>query len=155
MAIKKPIVLNLTNGQLEQLQGTDSIDLGNTVTKNNPALVTLPFGTPVHFSGGDAIPSQANAQGTIRVAGFVAEDITTVTSGPILIDGKLTAALASDWDSIVTEAGGIVEGTNYFLDEANAGQITAIPPTTGFVVRLGHALSTTEFEIEVQQPIKL
>lgn len=153
MAIKKPIVM--TNGQLEQLQAGDSIDLGNTITKTNNTGGALVIGTPVYVSSGDAEPAQADAQGTIRVAGVVA-DISVADGNPvnILVDGKLEAT-TTQWDAITGQTGGLTEGADYFLDEANPGQMKTTAPTTGFVVRLGHALSTTEFEVEIQQPIKL
>ena len=153
MAVKKPIVL--TNGQLEQLQAGDSLDLGNSVTKTNNTGGALSIGTPVYTSGGDAIPAQANAQGTIRVAGLIA-DVTVADGDPanILVDGILEAT-TGQWDAVTGQVGGLTEGADYFLDEANPGQLTTTAPSTGFVVRVGHALSTTQFEIEVQQPIKL
>jgi len=155
MAIKKPIVL--TNGQLEQLQTGDSIDLGNTLTKDNNSGGALAIGTPVYFTGTDAEPAQANAQGTIRVGGFVADvSIADTASGLILVDGKLTAT-TGQWDAVTGETGGLTPGADYFLDAATAGMMTQTAPSANpnFVVRLGHALSATEFEIEVQQPIKL
>lgn len=153
MAIKKPIVL--TNGQLEQLQVGDSIDLGNTAIKTNNTGGALVIGTPVYTSGGDAIPAQADAQSTIRVAGLVA-DVSVADGDPanILVDGILSAT-TGQWDAITGQVGGLTEGADYFLDAASPGQLTTTAPTTGFVVRVGHALSATEFEIEVQQPIKL
>ena len=153
MAKKKPIVL--TNGQLEQLQAGDTLDLKNSATKTNNTGGALTIGTPVYVSGGNAIPAQADAQATIRVAGFIAE-VTVADADPteVISDGVLEAT-TGQWDAITGQVGGLTEGADYFLDEANAGRMKTSAPTTGFVVRLGHALSTTEFEIEVQQPIKL
>lgn len=153
MAKKKPIVL--TNGQLEQLQAGDTLDLRNSVTKTNNTGGALVIGSPVYVSGGNAIPAQADAQSTIRVAGLVS-DISVADGDPteVLTDGVLEAT-TGQWDAVTGQVGGLTEGADYFLDEANPAQMKTTAPTTGFIVRLGHALSSTEFEIEIQQPIKL
>jgi len=152
MPIKKPIVL--TDGQLEQLQSGDRLDLGNAIERTNNTGGALVIGTPVTVTSTDMVEAQADAQPTIRVAGFVGEpSVADAALGIVLVDGILTAT-APQWAAVVV-GGVLVPGTDYFLDEATAGMITATAPATGFVVRLGHALSTTEFEIEVQQPIKL
>lgn len=153
MAKKKPIVM--TNGMLEQLQAGDKLDLGNSVTKTNNTGGALVIGTPVVASGGNAVPAQADAASTIRVAGLV-QDITVADGDPadILTDGILVAT-TTQWDAVTGQTGGLTEGADYFLDAASPGQLTTTPPTTGYIVRVGHALSDTEFEIEVQQPIKL
>jgi hypothetical protein len=156
MALKKPIVL--TNGQLEQLQSGDHIDLRNEVNRTNANAGTITIGQPVYATSGSAVDlARANAQGTIRVKGLVSDtSIATTASGQILIDSILVAT-TTQWDAVTGETGGLTPGANYFLDAATAGKMTQTAPTTAgeFVVRVGHALSATEFEIEVQQPIKL
>jgi hypothetical protein len=155
MAVKKAIVI--TNGQLEQLQAGDRLDLGNVVTKTNDSGGAVVIGQPVFVNGVNADLAQADSQSTIRVAGLVL-DITAADASPvnILADGILVAT-TGQWDAVTGETGGLTPGANYFLDPATAGMLTQTAPTTAsqFVVRVGHAVSTTEMEIEVQQPIKL
>jgi hypothetical protein len=155
VAKKKPIVL--TNGQLEQLQSGDHIDLSNSTTKNNNTGGTLVIGTAVYVSGGNATEAQADAQNTVRVAGLVV-DITAPDAGPVEVqaDGILIAT-TGQWDAVTGQTGGLTEGADYFLSEATAGELTTTAPSVAgdFVLRVGHALSATELEIEVAQPIKL
>jgi hypothetical protein len=155
MAVKKAIVI--TNGQLEQLQAGDRLDLGNVIAKTNNSGGAMVIGEPVYVNGVNALKAQADAQSTIRIAGLVL-DITAADATPvnILADGILVATTVQ-WDAVTGETGGLTPGANYFLDPAAAGMLTQTAPTTAgqFVVRVGHAVSTTEMEIEVQQPIKL
>ena len=155
MATKKPLVI--TNGVIEQLQSGDSLDLQNSVTKNNATGNTLTIGTPVYVSGGNAIEAQANAYSTVRVAGLV-KDVSAPTGGSvnILSDGVLVAT-TTQWDAVTGQTGGLTEGADYWLSEITAGSLTTTAPTTsGNLVQLvGHALSDTEMEIEVGQPVRL
>lgn len=156
MAIKKPLVI--TNGQIEQLQAGDQLENPNLLTRTNSNAGAIVIGQPVYADSGTTVDlAQADAQGTIRVVGLVADaSIANAASGGILVDGVLTAT-TGEWDAVTGEVGGLTAGANYFLDAANPGELTQTAPTaTGeFVVRVGHALSTTELEIEIQQPIKL
>ena len=66
----------------------------------------------------------------------------------------------AQWDAVVTgETGGLTFNSLYFLDSANVGKITTTVPTgagTGVVNTLiGRAISTTELELNIQQPILL
>ena len=158
MAAKLPIVL--TDGQLEQLQSGDNLDINlvQTSSRNNNTGGSLVIGTPVYTSSATEITeAQADAQSTIRVAGLVADTaIANLATGLVAVDGVLVAT-TGEWDVVTGDTGGLTPGANYFLDAAAAGKLTATPPSSGgeFVVRVGHALSATELEIEVQQPIKL
>jgi hypothetical protein len=154
MAKQKPLVV--VNGQIQRLQPGDQIDLSNSVPKNNDTGNTIPIGTPVIASSGNAILAQANAQSTIRVAGLAAETANDNTSFEVLADGILTASMG-EWDVITGETGGLSEGLDYFLSEETAGELSVIAPDEQgeFVVRVGFALSPTEMEVEIGQPIKL
>lgn len=150
----------MTNGQLEQLQAGDTLDVSlvQLISRANNTGGPLVIGTPVYaISATDVDKAKADAQSTIRVVGLVAEaSIADTASGSIAVDGILTAT-TGEWDAITGDVGGLVPGDNYFLNPANAGQLskTATIATGEFVVRVGYALSATEFEIEVQQPVKL
>ncbi len=155
MAIKKSLVI--TNGQIEQLQAGDRLDLGNTVTKNNANAGTITIGQPVYITGANVDLAQADAQSTIRVAGLVLDtSVATATPATILVDSILTAT-TGQWDAVTGQVGGLTPGANYFLDPSTPGMLTTTAPTAvgEFVVRVGHALSATEFEIEISQPVKL
>jgi hypothetical protein len=144
------------NGQIQRLQPGDKIDLNNSVPKNNDTGNTIPIGTPVIASSGNAILAKADAQSTIRVAGLASETANDNTSFEVLADGIQTATLA-EWDVITGETGGLSEGLDYFLSAATEGKLTVNAPDAQgeFVLRIGFALSPTEMEVEIGQPIKL
>jgi hypothetical protein len=154
MAFKKPLVI--TNGQIERLQPGDKIDHGNSANKDNNTGNTVNICTPVYVSGGDAIPAQADAQSTMRVAGLAAETVADGNPVAVIADGVFVATTLQ-WDAVTGGSGGLTIGADYFLSEATAGEITETAPDAAgeFVVRVGHALSATELELELAQPIKL
>jgi hypothetical protein len=156
MAKKKPLVL--TNGQIEQLQSGDQIDLRNSVSRANDNAGAITIGQPVYATSGTNVDlAQADAQGTVRIKGLVADvSIAAAASGDIIVDGILEAT-TGQWDAVTGDTGGLTPGSNYFLAAGSAGGLTTTAPSGAgeFVVRVGHALSSTEFEIEIQQPIKL
>jgi len=154
MAKKKPLVL--TNGQIERLQTGDRLDLSNSATKQNASGNTINIATPVYVSGLNVLPAQADAQSTVRVAGLAESTVATANPIEVIADGVLVATTV-EWDAVTGETGGLTPGADYFLDETTAGALTQTAPDNAgdFVVRVGHALSSTEFEIEIAQPIKL
>jgi hypothetical protein len=90
------------------------------------------------------------------VFGFVLDaTIATASAGKILLSGILTATTAQ-WDAVVVGgSGGLVPGTIYFLDVTTAGKLLAAAPTTGFIARVGLAISTTIMNLMIPPPIKL
>lgn len=154
MAVKKPLVI--TNGQIEQLQAGDVIDLKNLITRNNNEVVAMLAGDIVYLTGVNAQLAQADAQSTVRVAGIVVTGAAAASPVDIQTEGIVTLP-TGDWDAAWGTTGGLTAGTDYFLSAAIAGDGTATAPTAGgeFVVRVGYALSTTELELQIGQPIKL
>jgi len=154
MAKRKPLVI--TNGQIERLQSGDRLDLANSATKQNDSGNTINIATPVYVSGNNVLPAQADAQSTVRVAGLA--DATTANGNPIEVvaDGVFTAT-TGEWDAVTGQTGGLTPGADYWLSATTAGELTTTAPDADgeFVQRVGHALSATELEIEVGQPIKL
>lgn len=154
MAKKKPLVI--TNGQIERLQAGDRLDLANSATKTNNSGATINIASPLYVSGNDVELAQANAQSTVRVAGLAEATTANGNNIEVVADGVFTAT-TGEWDAVTGETGGLTAGADYFLDPDNAGQLTQTAPDASgeFVVRVGHALSDTEMEIEIAQPIKL
>lgn len=154
--IKKPLVI--TNGLIEQLQAGDSLSNDEMRSLTNDNAGSLVIGTPVYVSGADSVDkAKADASGTKDVIGLVADvSIATTVAGNVLTDGPLSAT-TGQWDAVTEETGGLTPGGVYFLDDANLGKMTQTAPTADgkYVSRLGTALSTTEFEISIQTPIKL
>lgn len=160
MALKKPLVI--TNGQIQQLQSGDTLDASvaevDVVAMTNANAAALVIGTPVHVSAAGSVDkAQANASGTVEVLGLVQPtEIAISGSGNVQTDGIL-AATTAQWDAVTGGTGGLTPNTVYFLSAATAGMLTPTAPTTAgqFVLRIGKAISTTELEISISQPIKL
>jgi hypothetical protein len=156
MAVKKPLVI--TNGQIEQLQSTDSLASVDLLQLTNGNAGTVVIGTAVYISANDTVDkARANAVGTVNAIGLVADtSILAAASGSIQMDGILTAT-TGQWDAIAGTTGGLTKDVIYYLSSSTAGNITATAPTTvgEFVVQLGIAISTTELKVEIAKRIKL
>jgi len=100
--------------------------------------------------------AQANASTTRLVTGLVLDtSVNNGAAGNIATDGVLTATTAQ-WDVVTGGSGGLTAGSKYFLSNGTAGGITATAPTTGYLVYVGKALSTTQLQIEpAPVPIRL
>jgi hypothetical protein len=161
MASKKPLVI--TNGQIGQLQSPDvlSADLNEVdiLVLANANAGVLVICTPVYISSDDHVDkAQADSASTIQVIGLtaVSPSIGIGGSGAVQKNGTLVATDAQ-WKAVEDNGASLVPGTVYYLDAVTVGKITSTPSTTAgqFVCRLGQAISTTEFEINIQEPLGL
>jgi hypothetical protein len=154
MAVKKPLVLN--NGQIEQLQSSDSLATAESLQLTNNNAGSIVIGTPVYVVAVDAVDkARANATGTKDVFGLVADTtIAAAATGGIQTDGVLTAT-TGQWDAVAGTTGGLTFNTRYYLSQATAGLLTATAPSSGWVQEVGIALSTTEMKIDIKANVKL
>lgn len=160
MAARKPLVI--ASGQIQQIQSGDVLDAVVTevdvisLTNNNVGAIVI--GMPVYSDDADDVDkAQADAVATVEVVGLVQDvSIAAAGSGFIQTDGVLTAT-TTQWDAVAGTTGGLTAGAIYYLSAATAGNLTETAPTTTgqFVLRVGKALSTTDMEISVSQPVKL
>lgn len=147
--------------QVLESQGTDSapiwVDNKAIITAQNSNAGTIVIGSPVYTTANDTVDlADADNVAKVNVIGFVKDiSIASTAIGDIQTDGIITATIAQ-WDAISPEIGGLIAGAIYYLSDT-AGEITRVSPTTtGWsIVRLGIALSTTDFKIEIQPPILL
>lgn len=118
----------------------------------------LTIGEAVYIFSADTFKAaEANASGTTRAIGLVADNsIAASASGNVRVSGVL-AATTSQWDTVAGTTGGLSAGSVLYLSDSTAGHLTATPPsTTGhYVVEIGQALSSTELLINVKAPILL
>lgn len=156
MALRKPIVLN--SGQLEQLQSEDILTpVPNSLTVINEQIDPILIGGSVYISSANSIKyAKADLIGTKDVIGICIEDIAPSGSGTIQVDGLLTLT-TEQWDLATGDMGGLTPGATYFLSDVTAGRITKVPPGVDehYVVKIGVAISTINFEILIGTPIKL
>jgi hypothetical protein len=131
--------------------GVDDIILTNA----NAGTIAICFAVYVK-SNGNVDLAKADAVGTTETLGLVedAAGITTVTPGKILMDGILTAT-DNQWKAVQDVSASLVPGKVYFLSAATAGKIAVAAPSTGFVQRVGRAISTTQMDLQIMAPIKL
>lgn len=147
MASRKPLVWNGT--MIEQLQAGDDLDAVTTGVDviNLEAATALVLGDVVYISAaGTVAKSQANAAATAKAFGLVrAATIESAATGPIQTDGVLTGLT------------GLTAGATYYLSADTAGLMVATAPSEAgkFVTKIGTAISTTELEISIREPIKL
>lgn len=162
MTVRNPLVVG-ADGLIQQLQSGDTIQAPTNTPSirsvtNGESSAAIVIGAPVYASAADTVKrAQANAKSTAKLAG-VGYDATTAAAGVgnIAMSGVIVATTAQ-WDAVAGTTGGLAFNTIYFLDPSNAGKITSTVPTTAGQcnVIVGLALSSTELELQISQPILL
>ncbi len=152
--IRKPLVLS--NGCLEQLQAGDTLaPVPHTLEVTNDETITILIGAVVYISSANAVKyAKADLATTKSAIAMCLGDIIATELGIIQVDGLLTLT-TEQWDLATGDTGGLTPGSVYFLSAATIGRITNVPPTTGYIVKIGTAISTVNFEISIGTPIKL
>lgn len=113
------------------------------------------LGTPVYSSSGVGFKKgNGNAVGTSDLLGILFADIASGATGIVATSGEVTGTTAQ-WDAVTGQTGGLTAGASYFLDVATAGKLTTTPPSTGFLVKVGQAISPTKFVVRVGQRIQM
>jgi hypothetical protein len=149
MTLRKPLVI--VNGQIQQLQAGDTLDAVaqevDSIILTNGEAGAITIGQVVYiFSANTVKKARADAGGTAQAFGLVAEaSVAGGATGQIQTSGVLSGLSA------------LTAGAKYYLDPTTSGAMTATAPTTPgqYVVPLGRAISTTEFKIDIEEPILL
>lgn len=144
MAVKKPLVI--VAGEIQQLQAGDSIGETQLVSLTNSDAAAFAIGEVAYiFAASSVKKARADALATMEAFYFAAAAIAPAAAGFFQSSGVL-AGLA-----------GLTAGATYYLSPTTAGLITLVAPTaTGqYVIRVGKAVSATEFEIRIERPILL
>ncbi len=154
--IKKSLVIS--NGQLEQLQAGDNLASIPIILEliNGEEYSFLPGGPAYISSANTAKYANADDISSKNIIAFAVAETLAAETGVFQLNGQLTLPTA-DWDAITGETGGLTPGAIYFLDDVDVARITKTAPTTigSYVVKVGIAISTTDFEIIIGTPIKL
>lgn len=145
MALRKALVL--VGGEIQQLQPGDTLDTAaDVVVLTNSDAAAAAIGEIFYIFGSNSVKkARADAAATAQAAVFAAAVITAGATGAFQSDG------------IIAGLSGLTPGAVYYVSAVTAGAITTTPPSTvgQFVVRLGHALSATEFLIRIERFILL
>lgn len=157
MALKKPLAVY--GGQIEELRAGDELNAAilevDVITLTNNSGSTIPGGGVVYISASNEVsPAQANSDATAKPFGLAVASIADAASGKVQTDGSILSV--SDW-SAITGSASLTAGARYYLSAASAGQMTTTPPSGSgeYVIPLGRAVSTTDFEISLGTSIKL
>lgn len=161
MPLRKAVVMG-ANGLFENLQPSDTLDIPNdnydVFSLNNGSAGSHSIGQIVYISAADTAGlARADALGTTNAYALCrSTSVAAAASGTYQSDGILIATTAQ-WDVVTGGSGGLTPGASYFLSAATAGGMTTTPPSTAgqFIVFLGIAKSTTEFDITLNRPFKL
>lgn len=160
MALRKPTVM--INGVLRDLPVGDTISVPNAgtdvISGTNGEATAVAIGTVSYLSAaGTFRKAQANAVGTAEAAAMVLDTtIANAAVGQFATDGFVTAT-TGQWDAVTGQTGGLTPLGKYYLDPSTAGRMTVTAPTSvgQYVVYIGRALSTVDFEMNVGQPYPL
>lgn len=161
MTIRIPLVI--VAGQVQQLQSGDSINVPTTTTDirsltNGESATTVTIGQPVYISAASSFKrAQSNALSTSDLIGLVYDtSIAAAASGNVAVAGVMTAT-TGQWDTVTGASGGLVFGTDYFVDPATPGKLTSTAPTTvgQVVVPVGTGLNTTDMELKFKTIVLL
>ena len=97
--------------------------------------------------------ARADVVGTTDATGMTTVAAAATTAADIRSQGIVELP---DWSAVqVGGASTLSAGQSYFLSNAEAGKITLIAPTSGYVVKVGRASSTTRFDLDIEQRIQL
>lgn len=135
-------------------------DTSTTVfIKINRDSINLMKGMPVYISEVDYNnAARATGGGTYeeaRVAGLVVDESIFIDApGRVLCAGILEQT-TTQWDALTGDEGGLLGGRDYFLRTDFVRGITHTPPETGYMVKIGKALSPTALDINIEPPIEL
>lgn len=133
--------------------GSSGINIQTTLTNAEATQVVI-CSAVYSFSAGNFKKAIANAAGTTRVVGLAAASINASASGGVVTAGELSATTVQ-WDAVTGQTGGLTSGSVYYLDNATAGKLTTTAPSTGYVVEVGQAVSTTQMIVRPYQPVQL
>lgn len=160
MASVTPVVRDATTGLLRNMQAGEQISAAvafadTRQATNGESATTITGGMPVVMgSNGKLTRAVGSALATARVSGLVYDaSIAAAASGNYIVAGTLSQA-TGNWDAITGQSGGLTPGSDYFLDPANAGKITATPPVAAgtVLVKVGTAQSATDMEVTIRDP---
>lgn len=156
MTVKIPLVL-ANDGRPEQLQSGDSISASGAATDSMTPASNMLIGNVVYCSGASAATkARANGSPQAFAVGLCQSALTSGIAGNVQLNGVLTLT-TSQWDAITGQSGGLTSNATYYLDPTTAGLMTSTCPTAAgqYIVITGRALSTTDFQIKISEPILL
>lgn len=143
-----------TQRRVEQL-GTTLIQLSRTTPADFELVAgeTIHLGQPIYVKQANARAYRARAlfEEASRVRGFCKAEVTTGNMFGVTSGGRLELA---DWSVPLGGAVLLTPGVIYYLSDVT-GQMMANSPTTGFIMQVGVAVTTTILDIAIQTRVQL
>jgi hypothetical protein len=159
-SLRKPLVL--VDGKIQRLQGTDYIQEANYITLLNNESPALTFGDTVYLSitGECARAIADNTDVAIKIVGMVTNSSVTSGNPASIIQSGVLKGTEAQWENafqLTPSSGGLVAGTIYYLSDGTVGKGTGTPVETvsHYHVKLGIALTSTDFLVDIKEPILL
>lgn len=158
MSVKKPIVFDASL-KLQQLQAGDTLAT-NPDNASATFTSTVVAGEPVYGDAAGSVDAAlASAAASSKVIGLAPVAVTAAATGTYTYDGIVTLT-TGEWDVVTGEVGGLVTDNNYYLSDAAAGRLLQEDNVAGLTVGdsrvlIGTAISTTEIQLNIQEPILL
>ncbi len=147
MAVRKALVL--VAGEIQQIQSGDTLggssETGQLTLTNSDAAAAA-VGEIFYIFGASSVKkAKGDAVATAEAVAMATAVIASAATGVFAFNG------------VVTGLTGLTPGSTYYLSAATAGAMTTTAPTTTgqYVVRLGKAVSATEFMLQPSRPILL
>ena len=155
MAIRKPLIIDKTDGAVKELPVGDHIQeasIGFSGLNNTGGSIIK--GTPVNKTSTTSEVDVADAtDNTLHCVGFAGLEILNTESGEI----QVADTISCDWTVINLAGTNLTAGDIYYLS-TTAGKITNdVSAFVGgnVIQKLGIAVSTTDLLIEIDRPILL
>jgi hypothetical protein len=142
-----------TYGRVTAGASAPSSNTSSTLTNDEATTVNIVNCVYSDASGGFK-KAVANADATSKAIGFTSAGIASSASGAVCTSGEISATTA-EWDAVTGQTGGLTFGAMYFLDNTTAGKINSTAPSSGYVVPVGQAMSTTKLKVSVLARIQL
>lgn len=138
-------------------KGDPGLGTAGLVSKVNGEANPLIKGTPVYLSNSTTVRrARADAPTTKNVLGFVYDNSIAAAGSGNIQTTSIMILTTLEWDAITGSIGGLQPQSDYYLSTATEGKITPVPPgSTGYVCKVGFAISSTEFLIRMEPSIKL
>lgn len=158
MAQRKPLVLDASL-KIQQLQAGDTLAT-NPDNASATFTSTVVAGEAVYGDApGSVDQGLASAAASSKVIGLAPAGVTAAATGDYTYDGIVTLT-TGEWDVVTGETGGLTVDLNYYLDDGTAGHMlqednVATLLTGDSRVLIGTAISTTEIQLNIQEPILL
>lgn len=147
---------------IEQAELAELADNPSHITVVNNTNNNILFGQPVYIvsdNGNLAVVALADATDILKkdVIGVISDTVILANggTGKVALYGKITGT-AQQWAVVTNTVNGLVANTKYFLDIVTGILSPTIPVSDGqYCCLVGKSLSTTDFVIKIEQPIKL